>query len=162
MQLAVTLRSFTTYGSRESLPYFIPEMIRQCLKEPKIQVGNLKTSRDFTYVDDTAEAMTAALKTESIEGETINIGTSKTWKMKDILTLIKKQTKTQEKPVTLDKTRLRPNDVKTLITDNSKAQKLLNWKPKTPFQEGLRKTIQWYLKNGKLWGYEKREWPWRY
>jgi nucleoside-diphosphate-sugar epimerase len=67
-------------------------MIRQCLKQPTIHVGNLETSRDFTYVEDTAEAMTAALKTENIEGETINIGTSKTRKMTSILTLIKKQT----------------------------------------------------------------------
>ena len=158
----VILRPFNTYGPRESLPYFIPEMIRQCLKQPKIHVGNLKTSRDFTYVEDTAEAMTAALKTENIEGETINIGTRKTWKMKDVLNLIKKQTHTEEKEVVTDERRLRPNDVKTLITDNSKAKKLLGWKPKTTFQEGIKKTIQWYLKNGELWGYEKHGWPWRY
>ena len=138
----VTLRPFNTYGPRESLPYFIPEMIRQSLKEPTIHVGNLKTSRDFTYVEDTTEAMTAALKTEDIEGETINIGTQKTWKMKDTLNLIKKQTKTEEKQVITDETRLRPKDVKTLIADNSKAQKLLGWKPKTTFQEGIQKTIQ--------------------
>jgi len=59
--------------------------------------------------------------------------------MKDTLTLIKKQTKTQEKPVITDKRRLRPNDVNTLITDNSKAKKLLHWKPKTTFEEDLAK-----------------------
>ncbi|MCK4475087.1 GDP-mannose 4,6-dehydratase, partial [Candidatus Bathyarchaeota archaeon] len=94
--------------------------------------------------------------------QTINIGTHKTRKMKDTLNLIKKQAKTQEKQVITDERRLRPKDVKTLITDNSKAKKLLGWKPKTTLQEGIRKTIQWYLKNGELWGYEKRGWPWRY
>lgn len=158
----VILRPFNTYGPRESLPYFIPEMIRQCLKEPEIHVGNLQTSRDFAYVDDTAEAMTAALETPNIDGEIVNIGTRKTWKMDDILTLIKKKTDAEEKEIEIDEHRLRPNDVQILITDNSKAKKLLGWKPKTPFKEGLQKTIQWYLKNGKLWGYEKRGWSWRY
>jgi len=158
----VILRPFNTFGPRESLPYFIPEMIRQCLKEPTIHVGNLETSRDFTYVEDTANAMIAALETENIEGEIINIGTNKTWKMKDILNLIKKETKTEEKEVAIDERRMRPKDVKKLITNNSKAKKLLKWKPTTTFEEGIKKTIQWYLKNGKLWGYEKHGWAWRY
>ena len=158
----IILRPFNTFGPRESLPYFIPEMIRQCLKEPAIHVGNLETSRDFTYVEDTVEAMIAALETENIEGEIINIGTRKTWKMKDILNLIKKETNTQEKEVVIEESRLRPKDVDTLITENRKAKKLLDWKPETTFEQGIRKTIQWYLKNGKLWGYEKHEWPWRY
>ena len=158
----VILRPFNTYGPRESLPYFIPEMIRQCLKEPKIYVGNLQTSRDFTYVKDTTEAITVALETPDIEGEIANIGTRKTWKMDDILNLIKKKTDAEEKEIVIDEHRLRPNDVQILITDNSKAKKLLGWKPKTTFQEGLRKTIQWYLANSKLWGYEEHRWNWRY
>lgn len=158
----VILRPFNTFGPRESLPYFIPEMIRQCLKEPRIRVGNLGTSRDFTYVEDTVKAMIAALERENMEGEIINIGTSKTWKMKDILDLIRMETKTEEKEVVVDKKRLRPYDVSTLITDNSKARKILRWKPETTFQEGIRKTIQWYIDNDQMWGYEKHRWQWRY
>jgi len=158
----VVLRPFNTFGPRESLPYFIPEMIRQCLKEPTIRAGNLETSRDFTYVEDTTDAMTKALETENIEGEIINIGTGKTRKMKEILVLIKKETGTEEKQVTLDKNRLRPRDVETLVTDNSKARKLLGWKPETTFKEGIRKTIQWYKDNSQTWGYEIKGWKWRY
>ena len=162
-KLPVTiLRPFNTFGPRESLPYFIPEMIRQCLKEATIKVGNLETNRDFTYVEDTVDAMITALQTPHIEGEIINIGTNKTWKMKNILNLIKKETKAEEKKVAIDKRRMRPKDVEILITDNSKAKRLLGWKPKTTFEEGIKKTVQWYLKNGRLWGYEKHGWPWRY
>jgi len=158
----VVLRPFNTFGPRESLPYFIPEMIRQCLKEPQIHVGNLETSRDFTYVEDTTAAMIEALETENIEGEIINIGTGKTHKMKEILALIKKETGTEEKRITLDKNRLRPRDVGTLVADNSKARKLLGWKPETTFEEGIQKTIQWYKDNSQAWGYEKKGWNWRY
>ena len=158
----VILRPFNTFGPRESLPYFIPEMIRQCLKEPVIHVGNLETSRDFTYVNDTVNAMITALETQNIEGEIINIGTRKTHKMKEILNIIKKQTGVERKDVVVDKSRLRPKDVETLITDNSKAKKILGWTPTTAFKEGIRKTIKWYIDNSKIWGYEKHTWLWRY
>jgi len=158
----VILRPFNTFGPRESLPYFIPEMIRQCIKKPTIHVGNLETSRDFTYVEDTTKAMLNALETEKIEGEIINIGTNKTHKMKEILDLIKKETNAEEKEIVKDKSRLRPSDVSILITDNRKARKILGWKPETNFLEGIQKTVQWYVDSGKLWGYEKHGWQWRY
>jgi len=158
----VILRPFNTFGPRESLPYFIPEMIKQCLKETTIHVGNLETSRDFTYVEDTTNAMVNALETENIEGEIINIGTSQTHKMKDILTLIQKETDTHDKPIELDKNRLRPRDVEILVTDNTKAKKILGWTPTTTFKEGIQKTIKWYIDNGQTWGYEEHGWKWRY
>ncbi len=158
----VILRPFNTFGPRESLPYFIPEMIRQCLKAPDIHVGNLETSRDFTYVGDTVQAMIAALETEGIEGEIINVGTSKTWRMQEILDLIKKGTDAEEKSVVIDKNRLRPRDVATLVTANKKAKKVLGWEPATRFEEGIRRTVKWYIENGKNWGYEAHGWQWRF
>jgi dTDP-glucose 4,6-dehydratase len=158
----VILRPFNTFGPRENLPYFVPEMIRQCLKEPEIFVGNLETSRDFTYIEDTADAIVKALETEGIEGEIINIGTGKTRKMKEILVLIKKEIGCEKKQAVIDKTRLRPRDVEILVADNSKARNLLGWTPKVTLRDGIRKTIKWYLNSGRAWGYEKRKWKWRY
>lgn len=158
----VILRPFNTFGPRENLPYFIPEMIRQSLKEPVIHVGNLETSRDFTYVEETVQAMIDALETKNIEGEIINLGTCGTHKMKDILTLIQKETNAERKEVVSDKSRLRPKDVEILITDNAKAKRVLGWAPKITFEEGIRKTIKWYVNNDKMWGYEKHGWQWRY
>jgi nucleoside-diphosphate-sugar epimerase len=158
----VILRPFNTFGPRESLPYFIPEMIRQCLKEETIHVGNLETSRDFTYVEDTANAVVSALETENIEGDIMNIGTGQTHKMSEILELIKRETRTEDKRVVLSTERLRPRDVDTLVSSNAKARKTLGWKPSVTFEEGIRKTIQWYARNAQTWGYEKHRWKWRY
>ena len=158
----VILRPFNTYGPRETLPYFIPEMIRQCLKEPAIHVGNLETSRDFTYIEDTVTAMANAVETENIEGEIINIGSGQTRKMKDILTLIQRETDAEKKQVVPDKSRLRPRDLETLVTDNTKARKTLGWTPTIAFEEGIRKTIKWYIDHAQTWGYEKHGWKWRY
>jgi len=158
----VVLRPFNTYGPRESLPYFVPEMIRQCLKMPLIKVGNLETSRDFTYVDDTAEGIVQAVETADIEGEIINLGSNQTHIMKDVLALIRREAGVGDKKVVLDKSRLRPRDVHTLIADNTKAKELLNWHPRTTFEEGIRKTVKWYIANGQTWGYERHAWRWRY
>ena len=158
----VTLRPFNTFGPRETLPYFIPEMVRQSLKETVIHVGNLGTSRDFTYVDDMVEAMVFALEEDKIEGEIINLGTRRTHKMKEVLNLIKMAVGADEKDVVLDRKRLRPKDVEILVADNSKARRILGWKPKTQFKEGIRRTVKWYVNQGKIWGYEKRKWRWRY
>ena len=158
----VILRPFNTFGPRETLPYFIPEMIRQCIKEPTIQVGNLGTRRDFTYVDDCVKAMVAALQAEDVAGEIINVGTSRTHEMAKILDLIKKETDADEKNILVDRERLRLKDVEVLVADNKKATNVLDWRPETNFEEGIRKTIEWYDDAGRMWGYEKRGWPWRY
>ena len=158
----VILRPFNIFGPRDSLPRFIPEMIRQCLKEPSIHVGNLETTRDFTYVGDTISAMIAALETEGIDGEIVNLGTNRAWKMREILGLIKKYTRTEGKEVIVDKKRLRPKDVAVSITSNGKAEKILGCKPTVDFEEGLRRTINWYRNAGMSWSYEGRGWQWRY
>jgi len=158
----VILRPFNTYGPRETLPYFVPEMIRQCLKEPVIKVGNLETFRDFTYVEDTTEAMVKVLEAEDVDGQVINLGTNQTHKMSDVLSLIRKQIGVEGKTVVSDESRFRPRDVPKLISDNKKAKRLLGWRPKTSFEEGIQKTIQWYKDNNQTWGYEKHRWKWRY
>jgi nucleoside-diphosphate-sugar epimerase len=158
----VILRPFNTFGPREALPYFIPEMIRQSLKEPVIRVGNLEMSRDFTYIDDVVKAMLAALETKDIEGEIINLGTNRKHKMKEILDMIKKEVGAEEKDVEVDKGRLRMKDVELLVASNEKAKRILGWSPKIRFEEGIRKTIKWYVDQGSTWGYEKRGWNRRY
>ena len=82
--------------------------------------------------------------------------------MKDILTLIKQETGAEKKQVVLDKNRLRPRDVEKLVTDNTKARKILGWTPAVTFEEGIRKTLKWYINHGQTWGYEEHGWKWRY
>jgi nucleoside-diphosphate-sugar epimerase len=158
----VILRPFNTYGPRDSLPRFIPEVIRQNVKQPEIRVGNLDSARDFTFVDDTARAMILALECEGIEGEIINFGTGKSVKMQEILFMIKRMIGSNDKDVVQEKERLRPYDVYSLQADASKAYKLLGWKPEIDLSDGLQKTIDWYMNNGQAWLYEKRGWYWKY
>jgi nucleoside-diphosphate-sugar epimerase len=158
----VILRPFNTFGPRDTCPRFVPEVIRQCLKENMIKIGNVNACRDYTYVEDTARAVILALEKEKIDGEVINIGTGKALKMSGILEMIKQRTGKEHKKVLKDSTRLRPYDVPMLMANFKKASRLLGWRPQVEFTEGLQRTIAWYMKNGKTWGYENRGWSWRY
>lgn len=158
----VILRPFNAFGIRDTLPRFIPEMIRQCIKEPVIKVGDISTSRDFTYVEDLSRAIVLALETEDIEGDIINIGTGKSHTMSNVLDMIKNIIGSEKKETIQDTTRLRPHDVDVLISSTEKASKVLGWKNEINLNEGLKRTINWYMENGKTWNYEKRGWNWRY
>lgn len=158
----VILRPFNTYGFRDTSPRFIPEVIRQCLKEPAIKVGNLESSRDYTFVTDIARAMILAMEADGVEKEIINFGTGKSPKMYEILEIILDKMNFGEKEVIQDTSRLRPHDVDSLMADATKARKLLGWKPEVELEEGLGKTIGWYMNNGQAWMYEKRGWYWKF
>lgn len=151
----VIVRIFNTYGPREGLPYVIPEIIRQCVKEPVIRIGNSEAERDFTYVEDMALGLALALETKEIEGEIVNLGYGQSWSIAAVLDKIKRILN-KDLPIIFDPSRLRPVDVAKLAADNRKADKLLGWRPLVNLDDGLRRTVAWYLEHGEQWAYEKR------
>lgn len=143
---AVIIRPFNSYGPRITQPYIIPEIINQILYSNKMILGNVNSSRDFTYVKDTARAIVSSLIYEDSIGEIINVGSNVTYKIKDIVKTVAKIIK-KNVTISLDKDRIRPFDVQKLICDNRKAKKLLNWEPKISFEDGLKETINWMKEN---------------
>jgi len=158
----VILRPFNTFGPRDTLPRFIPEVIRQNLKEPVIKAGNLQSGRDYTFVTDTAKGIIQAMECENIEGEIINFGTGRSPKMYEIMTMILRMMDLREKEIIEDKSRFRPHDVDNLTSNAAKARKLLGWVPEFDLEKGLQETMDWYMNNGQLWMYEKRGWYWKF
>ena len=118
-----------------------------------IKLGNLAPKRDLTYVDDTVDGFIKAAETikSNILGEIINLGTRKTFSMREVVNEIKKLTNSTAK-IDIEKTRIRPSksEVKILLSDNKKARKLINWVPKKTGKKGLReglvKTIEFFNK----------------
>ncbi len=154
-KLPVTIiRPFNTFGPRQSTRAIIPTIITQILQNnKKIKLGNLSPTRDFTFVEDTADSFVQALKCKNIDGEIINVGNNFEISIKEIVQIMKKDFNFDFK-VTLDKKRMRgkKSEVFRLIADNTKAKKLLKWKPKynglKGFKLALEKTIKWF-KNPK-------------
>lgn len=144
---AVIIRPFNSYGPRITQPYIIPEIINQILhKKNEIQLGNVESYRDFTYVSDTARGIISALTNENAIGETINIGSNRSYQIKQLVGIISKIIGKSVK-IRIDKKRFRPYDVQKLICDNHKAKKVLCWEPKISIEKGLTETIKWMIQN---------------
>jgi dTDP-glucose 4,6-dehydratase len=144
---AVTVRPFNTYGPRQSARAVIPTIITQALTQLKINLGNLETTRDFTYVDDTIDGFIKAAMAEKIEGKTFNLGTGQEISIEDLANkIIRKIGNSSEIVVKSDRLRPKESEVFRLVSDNSMAIEELGWQPETEIDQGLDKTIMW-IKN---------------
>ena len=142
---AVIIRPFNSFGPNITQPYIIPEIIRQIMKGDVIKLGNLNAKRDLTYVSDTAKGIILSLVKEGVIGEVINIGSQRSYSIKDLVSLIS-EIMGKKISIEIDSSRFRPYDVDTLICDYERATKLLGWKPEITIREGLEKTIEWTKK----------------
>lgn len=142
------LRPFNTYGPRQSERAIIPTVIRQAI-DPQceaIHVGDLSTTRDFTYVGDTVEAFIASATSANLErGRAYNAGTGRMVKISDMITMVANLTGTN-KPITIEEGRQRPaaSEVRCLLADASKLTIATGWAPTITLEKGLEKTIAWW------------------
>lgn len=148
----VTVRPFNTYGPRQSARAVIPAIITQALTCNLVHVGNLETSRDFTYVNDTVSGFLRAARAQNVEGKAINLGTGSEIKIGHLVSKILSIIGSHAK-VTVDSIRLRPKDseVYRLISDNGLARKALGWQPQTELDQGLEATIAWIQQHLELY-----------
>lgn len=151
-ELPVTIvRPFNTFGPRQSTRAVIPTIVRQLLESKgPIQLGNLTTRRDFTYVSDTvAGFIKAAEQIGSAKGQTFNLGAG--WDI-SITDLVSECSKVLGISSTLEsaRERLRPNssEVERLLSDNSLAREVLGWNPvrssKEAFPASIGETARWW------------------
>jgi len=140
----VTLRTFNTYGPRQSARAVIPTIITQALSQQVIRLGNLDARRDLTYISDTVDGFLRAAQAPDVEGKTINLGTGKEVSIGDLAGKIIELVDLPVK-VEIDPERLRPekSEVQRLLADNQLAQQYLGWKPQVELTDGLKQTIVW-------------------
>ena len=150
------LRPFNTFGPRQSQRAAIPAIINQILSDKKeIKLGNLNAHRDFTYVDDTVNGYIKLIGNQKSIGEIINLGTGSSFSIKETLSFIC-EILNKDVKVKVDEERLRPkiSEVNKLLSKNTKAKKILKWRPKfngkSGFFNGLKKTIEWSKQNEDL------------
>lgn len=144
---AVIIRPFNSFGPKITQPYIIPEIVTQLIHNNSIlKLGNVESERDFTFVSDTARGMIKALFSDEAIGETINLGSGRSLKIKKIAKIMSSIMGKKIK-IKQDKKRLRPFDVNRLICDNRKAKRLLDWSPIVSIEEGLKITIDWIKQN---------------
>ena len=147
-----TIRPFNTYGPRQSARAVISTIILQAINGKKINLGEVNSTRDFTYISDTVDAFIKAINNKKTIGETINLGTGHEISIKNLVIMIG-DLMGRKLIISHDKRRFRPkkSEVNRLLSKNVKAKKLLKWIPKFEKQNGLKKglklTIEWFEQN---------------
>ena len=153
------LRPFNTYGPRQSARAVIPTIISQLANKQEVKLGSLSPTRDFSFVQDTANGFLAAATSDSIIGQTINLGSGFEISIKETAETIAKIMNTDLK-LANDAQRIRPenSEVERLHASISKAKDLLGWEPKLHgkdgFKKGLEQTIEWFSNPANLSRYK--------
>ncbi|WP_028949993.1 GDP-mannose 4,6-dehydratase [Sulfurihydrogenibium subterraneum] len=138
------VRYFTVYGPAGRPDMSIFRFIKWIDEgKPIILYGDGSQSRDFTYVDDIAEG--TILATKEVGYEIINLGGGKNpISLKTVIETIERYL---NKKAVIDYRPFHKADLKETWADITKAEKLLGWKPNVSFEEGIKKTVEWYLEN---------------
>jgi len=143
------------YGSYQFPEKLIPLFINNIKNNKPLPVyGKGINVRDWLYVEDHAKAIDLVFH-KGLAGETYNIGGNNEWKNIDLIIelceimdrKLNRNPGTSEKLITFVKDRA-GHDLRYAI-DSSKIQKELGWTPSLSFEEGLEKTVEWYLQNEK-------------
>tara|TARA_X000000950_G_C13897846_1_gene653652 strand:- start:560 stop:1603 length:1044 start_codon:yes stop_codon:yes gene_type:complete len=145
------------YGPNQFPEKLIPLMIINCLNWKTLPVyGNGQNIRDWLYVSDHCYALEEIYKQAEIN-ETYNIGGNNEIKNIDIVEIICNELNEFEPSPNGDYKQLirfvedRPGHDFRYAIDSSKIKNHIGWEPKESFNSGIRKTINWYIKNKKWW-----------
>lgn len=142
----VLLRFAAIFGPNQDPTKLIPHCIISALSSKDIILHSPKQKRDFIYIDDAIEAIYKVCFSGKVSNEIINFGGFKPYLIKNVVELIVNYVGNPIK-VFAKKNILLGSESRYIISDISKAKRILNWIPTVSIEEGLRKTIDWYHKN---------------
>lgn len=152
---ASIVRPFNNFGPRQNEGNYagvIPITIKRIMSGMSpIIYGDGEQTRDYIYVTDTADAAIDIYKNKNTRSKIINIATGQEITIKKIITTIAEIMEFDE-PIIYEETRLA--DVRRHRGDISQAEKLIGFKPKVTFEEGICQTIEWYKSNIILYSNE--------
>ena len=137
------LRYFTVYGPAGRPDMSLLRFVKWINEGEPVRVfGDGRQSRDFTYVGDIARGTQAALK--KVGWEVINLGSDSPV---DLLSVIRLVEAAVGKKATLQHEPRQSSDVLKTWADISKAREVLDWRPQTSIDQGIRKLVEWYRVN---------------
>jgi dTDP-glucose 4,6-dehydratase len=148
---AVIVRPFNNYGPHQHLEKLIPRYVTSCLlKEPLRIHGDGAAARDFLYVEDHCEALDMLLRAprEKVVGQTFNIGSGV---HRSILEIANAVRRVMDVDVPLEFIGDRPGQVFRHTCDAGKFERLMGWRPRVAFLDGLADTARWYRENEAWW-----------
>ena len=145
----ISLRYFNVFGPRQdpksqyaaAIPAFVSAILKD---EPPTIFGDGEQTRDFTYIDNVVHANLLAAGAARTEGQVVNVACGERITVNRIIQLINALLGKQVAPAYVDP---RPGDVKHSLAAIDQARAILGYEPIVPFEQGLRRAIDWYKQN---------------
>jgi len=148
----ITIRASNNYGPWQYPEKFVPVIILKALRDEKIPVyGDGTNVREWLYVTDCAEGIMAAID-RGKAGEIYNIGSKEEKQNIEVAKAILKLLGKGEELIEFVKDR--PGHDFRYSLDTTKAKRELGWEAKTSFDEGIKKTVEWYVEHLR-WAQDK-------
>lgn len=147
------LRPFVAYGPFSNAYTIVSTTILHALNKKDIPLSSGSANRDFVFIEDVADAYIQAATTQA-SGEIFNIGSGAEEQIKNVVTKTLSLMGNPVKPL-FGALPDRVGEISHLQADNSKAKKMLGWKPETTLEQGLKKTIEWFKENKQHYQNEK-------
>jgi dTDP-glucose 4,6-dehydratase len=154
---AVIVRPFNTFGPRQSMRAVIPTIATQALWSDSIRLGALETTRDFTFVRDTATGFICAAEAgDEVVGHTFNLGVGKEITVAELAELIR-DVVGRDVPIEQEDARMRPSasEVDRLCSNPGQAEAVLGWRPEHDLRTGISLTVEWIRARGPRAGVEQ-------
>ena len=147
----VGLRYFNVFGPRQDpkseYAAVIPRFILWGLRDRPLEVhGDGAQSRDFTYIDNVVEANLLAARAPGVRSEVFNVGCGS---RVSLLEIVAKLEAVLGRPLERRHTPPRPGDVLHTLADVAKAKRLLGYAPLVEFDEGFRRTVEYFKSSFK-------------
>ena len=138
------LRFFTVYGPAGRPDMSVFRFVRWITEgEPLLLNGDGTQRRDFTYVEDVARGVLAALN-KRMGFEVINLGSDRPVELRQVISEIERRVGRKAEIVYQP---FHPLDVPATWANISKARELLDWEPRVSIEEGLARSVDWYMAN---------------
>jgi dTDP-glucose 4,6-dehydratase len=153
----VIVRPFNNFGPRQHLEKVVPRFITSVILGEELTVhGDGLAARDFVFVEDVCRAIDLVIHApvDRVVGEVFNVASAQHRRIIDIATDVVRMMNYGRAKITYRGDR--PGQVTRHTGNISKAGRLLDWKPQTSWEDGLVRTIEWYVKNRSWW--EKQIW----
>jgi len=145
----VKTRFFNCYGPGEIPGQYrnvIPNFIYWAMKKQALPItGTGEETRDFTYVGDIVDGLLRVGYYGKAIGEDINLASGRETKIIDLANLINRLTGNNSGIRFVERRKWDTKD--RLLASVDKAKKLISYEPKTPFEEGVKNTVQWFKEN---------------
>jgi dolichol-phosphate mannosyltransferase len=139
-----TLRLYNIYGPWEERGRFVPALVTRGLEGKLPPLVSAEVARDLVFVDDCVDAYLMAARRNNVSrGSVYNVGTGQQTTIGEAVDVARRVMNIAEEPVwgSMDN---RHWDTTVWIADSKKIRAELGWEPKHTFEQGLRRTVEWY------------------